>query len=106
MSELKKVRVKFQSFDAKLITLACQRLISELGETGIKIIGPIPLPTTRKIYCVLRSPHVNKNAREHFKIQTHSKILDFYIPTNNLNIRIEMDLDLPSGVTVQVKYLS
>jgi small subunit ribosomal protein S10 len=65
-------------------------------------IGPIPLPTKRKIYCVLRSPHVDKDSREHFETRTHRRIIDIYSPSAK-TIDALMKLDLPSGVDIEVK---
>ena len=60
---------------------SCQRILETVRSTGTEVVGPIPLPTRRRIYCVLRSPHVNKDAREHFEIRTHKRIIDVYRPT-------------------------
>ena len=67
-----------------------------------KGIGPIPLPTKRKIYCVLRSPHVDKDSREHFETRTHRRLIDIYSPSAK-TIDALMKLDLPSGVDIEVK---
>jgi small subunit ribosomal protein S10 len=65
-------------------------------------VGPIPLPTKRRIYCVLRSPHVNKDAREHFEIRTHKRLIDLYSPSEQTmdNLR---NIDLSAGVDVEIK---
>ena len=70
--------------------------------TSASAIGPIPLPTKRKIYCVLRSPHVDKDSREHFETRTHRRIIDIYSPSAK-TIDALMKLDLPSGVDIEVK---
>ena len=70
--------------------------------TAASAIGPIPLPTKRKIYCVLRSPHVDKDSREHFETRTHRRIIDIYSPSAK-TIDALMKLDLPSGVDIEVK---
>lgn len=64
-------------------------------------MGPVPMPTNRKIYCVLRSPHVDKTAREHFEIRIHKRIIDIYDPSSQ-TIDSLMKLDLPSGVDISV----
>jgi len=64
-------------------------------------MGPVPMPTRRKIYCVLRSPHVNKDAREHFEIRIHKRIIDIYEPSSQ-TIDSLMKLDLPSGIDISV----
>ena len=66
------------------------------------VAGPIPLPTKRRIYCVLRSPHVDKKSREHFEIRTHKRIIDIYEPTQQTTEELSR-LDLPAGVDIEVK---
>jgi small subunit ribosomal protein S10 len=65
-------------------------------------MGPVPMPTKRKIYCVLRSPHVDKDSREHFEVRIHKRIIDVYEPTSK-TIDSLMKLDLPSGIDIDVK---
>ena len=67
-----------------------------------KVAGPIPLPTKRRIYCVLRSPHVDKKSREHFELRTHKRIIDIYEPTQQTTEELSR-LDLPAGVDIEVK---
>jgi len=78
---LHKLRIRLRAYDPHLVDEACTQLISLAEETGTSTIGPIPLPTKRRIYCVLRSPHVNKDAREHLEIRTHVRLLDLVDPT-------------------------
>lgn len=70
--------------------------------TGATVSGPIPLPTRKRIYCVLRSPHVNKDSREHFEIRTHQRLIDIK-DISSMTVDKLMQLDLPAGVDVQVK---
>jgi len=70
--------------------------------TGAKVAGPVPLPTRKRIYCVLRSPHVNKDSREHFEIRTHQRLMDIS-DLSSMTVDRLMQLDLPAGVDVQVK---
>ena len=72
------------------------------SRTDSLTMGPIPLPTRRKIYCVLRSPHVNKDSREHFEVRVHKRIIDVYDPSSK-TIDALMKLELPSGVEVEIK---
>lgn len=76
-----RIRIRLQSYDHKLLDNACQQIINEVEKTQSKVVGPIPLPTKKRVYCVLRSPHVNKDAREHFEIRIHKRVLDIY-PTS------------------------
>jgi small subunit ribosomal protein S10 len=73
-----------------------------VNRTQAHAVGPIPLPTKRRIYCVLRSPHIDKDSREHFQIRTHRRIIDIYQPQSK-TIDALMKLDLPAGVDIEVK---
>jgi len=97
-----KIRIKLKSYDPKLLNASCNKIIDTVDRTEAKAIGPIPLPTKRKIYCVLRSPHVDKDSREHFEIKSHSKIIDIYEPSSN-TIDSLMKLNIPAGVDIEVK---
>ena len=97
-----KIRIKLKSYDTSLINLSCDKIIETASRTESLTMGPIPMPTRRKIYCVLRSPHVNKDSREHFEARTHKRIIDVYDPSSK-TIDSLMKLDLPSGVHIEVK---
>jgi small subunit ribosomal protein S10 len=97
-----KIRIKLKSYDTSLINLSCDKIIETASRTESLTMGPIPMPTRRKIYCVLRSPHVNKDSREHFETRTHKRIIDVYDPSSK-TIDSLMKLDLPSGVHIEVK---
>ena len=97
----KKLRIALKAYDSGLLTSSCQQILEAVGNENIKAVGPIPLPTRRRIYCVLRSPHVNKDAREHFEIRTHKRIIDIYQP--NLEIMQNLRaLDLSAGIDVEI----
>ena len=97
-----KVRIKLKSFDHTLVDQSAERIVKTVKNSGAIVSGPIPLPTKRKIYCVLRSPHVDKDSREHFETRTHRRIIDIYSPSAK-TIDALMKLDLPSGVDIEVK---
>ena len=97
-----KIRIKLKSYDTSLINLSCDKIIETASRTVCLTLGPIPMPTRRKIYCVFRSPHVNKDSREHFETRTHKRIIDVYDPSSK-TIDSLMKLDLPSGVHIEVK---
>ena len=98
----KKIRIKLESFDYELLNFSCEQILNKIQATNSKIIGPIFLPTKKRIYCVLSSPHVNKNAREHFEIRIHKRILDIY--PLDLSIRKSLiTVNLPSGVKSTIK---
>nr|YP_009550260.1 ribosomal protein S10 [Tisochrysis lutea]YP_009873653.1 ribosomal protein S10 [Isochrysis galbana]AUM82562.1 ribosomal protein S10 [Tisochrysis lutea]QKW88536.1 ribosomal protein S10 [Isochrysis galbana] len=102
--QLQKLRIALKAYETSLLNESCTQILEAVEKGGIKAIGPIPLPTKRRIYCVLRSPHVNKDAREHFEIRTHKKIIDIYKPTDAVmeNLR---KLDLSAGVDIEIKSL-
>ena len=103
MSEIKeKIRIKLESFDHKLLNESCDQILEKVNQTDSKVVGPIPLPTQKRIYCVLRSPHVNKDAREHFEIRVHKRVIDIYPSSVNTAHSI-VNINLPSGVTTTIK---
>ena len=101
---IQKLRIALKAYETSLLNDSCTQIINAVETGGVKAIGPIPLPTKRRIYCVLRSPHVNIDAREHFEMRTHKKIIDVYKPTDDVmeNLR---KLDLAAGVDVEIKSL-
>ena len=102
MGKKNKIRIKLKGYNPNLLTESCKTIINTANRTNTKIIGPIPLPTKRKIYCVLRSPHVDKDSREHFEIRSHSRIIDIYEPISQ-TIDALMKLNIPAGVDIEVK---
>lgn len=97
-----KIRIKLKSYDYHLLTLSCNTILNTANSTNAKLIGPIPLPTKKKIYCVLRSPHVDKDSREHFEIRSHSRIIDIYEPSSK-TIDALMKLNIPAGIDIEIK---
>jgi small subunit ribosomal protein S10 len=97
-----KIRIRLKSYDTSLLNLSCEKIIDTASRTESLTMGPIPIPTKRKIYCVLRSPHVNKDSREHFETRTHKRIIDVYEPSSK-TIDSLMKLDLPSGIDIDVR---
>lgn len=85
-----------------LIEDSCKQIMDAARNTNAKTMGPVPLPTKKRVYCVLKSPHVNKDARFHFEIRTHQRLIDILYPTAQ-TIDSLMQLDLPAGVDVEVK---
>ncbi|TXI34984.1 MAG: 30S ribosomal protein S10 [Candidatus Moraniibacteriota bacterium] len=97
-----RIRVKLKSFDHRVIDEAAAKIVDTAIQTGARIIGPVPLPTRRKLMVVLASPHVDKNARDHFQILTHKRLIDIEKPTGK-TIDALMHLELPAGVGIEVK---
>lgn len=98
----KKVRIKLKTYDIKLLNLSCASIIESINRTEAVVIGPISMPMKRRIYCLLRSPHVDKDSREHFEIRVHTKLIDVYKPSTQ-TIDALMKLNIPSGVDVEVR---
>jgi small subunit ribosomal protein S10 len=97
-----KFRIKLKSFDYNLVDKSAEKIVRTVKSTGAVVSGPIPLPTEKKIYTVLRSPHVNKKAREQFQLCSYKRLIDIYSSTTK-TIDALMKLDLPSGVEVEIK---
>jgi small subunit ribosomal protein S10 len=93
-----KIRVRLESFDHQLLVSSCQKIVNILQNTPLNSIGVITLPTKKRIYCVLRSPHVNKDSREHFEIRVHKRILEIYYDPELPVFDLLSKADLPSGV--------
>ena len=94
---LQKIRIKLIAYDHRLLDLSAQEIVETAKKTGAGIAGPIPLPTKREIFTVLRSPHVDKKSREHFEMRTHKRLIDILDPTPK-TVDSLMRLDLPAGV--------
>ncbi|KAL0924784.1 hypothetical protein M5K25_005642 [Dendrobium thyrsiflorum] len=97
-----KIRIKLRSYWVPLIEDSCKQILEAARSTNAKTMGPVPLPTKKRVYCVLKSPHVHKDARFHFEIRTHHRLIDIMYPTAQ-TIDSLMQLDLPAGVDVEVK---
>jgi small subunit ribosomal protein S10 len=102
MNRAAKIRIKLKSFDHKLLDRSALEIVETAKRTGARVAGPVPLPTHISRYCVLRSPHVDKNSREHFEVRTHKRLVDILDPTQQ-TIDALMKLDLASGVEVEIK---
>nr|YP_009774019.1 30S ribosomal protein S10 [Caulacanthus okamurae]QIZ74636.1 30S ribosomal protein S10 [Caulacanthus okamurae] len=102
LTKKSKIRIKLKSYNHYLLTQSCNTIINTTKRTNVNSIGPIPLPTKRKIYCVLRSPHVDKDSREHFEIRSHARIIDIREPSSQ-TIDSLMKLNIPAGVDIEIK---
>lgn len=97
-----RIRVCLKAYDHKLIDVSSEKIVETAKRTDAKVLGPIPLPTKRRVYCVLRSPHVDKKSREHFEMRTHKRIIDIYEPTQATMEELRR-LDLPAGVDIEAR---
>ncbi|RLC49063.1 MAG: 30S ribosomal protein S10 [Candidatus Cloacimonadota bacterium] len=97
-----RIRIRLKSYDYSLLDKSVGEIISSTKNTGAKIKGPIPLPTKKQIYTVLRSPHVDKKSREQFEMRTHKRIIDIENPTPKTTEAIKR-LNIPAGVYIEIK---
>jgi len=97
-----KIRIKLKSYDHNLVDKSAEKIVKTVKSTGAVVSGPIPLPTHKRIYTVLRSPHVNKKAREQFELCAYKRLLDIYSSSSKA-VDALMKLELPSGVDVEIK---
>lgn len=97
-----KIRIRLKSYDYRIIDETCQKIVDTAVKTGAGIVGPVPLPTKKQIFVVNKSPFIDKDAREHFGLKIHKRLIDIVNPTNQ-TIDSLMHLELPAGVEVEVK---
>ncbi|MBD3387239.1 30S ribosomal protein S10 [candidate division KSB1 bacterium] len=97
-----KIRIKLKAYDHRLIDKSTEKIINTAKQTGAMISGPIPLPTKRSVYTVLRSPHVDKKSREQFEIRVHKRLIDI-LNSSSKTVDALMKLELPAGVDVEIK---
>ena len=96
------IRIRLKSFDHRMIDKSAADIVRTAKNTGARISGPVPLPTKRSVYTVLRSPHVDKKSREQFETRIHKRLIDI-MDTTPQTIDSLMKLDLPAGVEVEIK---
>ena len=97
-----KIRIRLKAYDHRILDQSTSEIVETAKRTGASVVGPIPLPTVRNRWTVLRSPHVDKKSREQFEIRTHKRLLDILQPTPE-TVDALMKLDLPAGVDVEIK---
>jgi len=97
-----RIRVRLKSYDHRVIDESGEKIVRAALTTGAKVVGPVPLPTSRKLITVTTSPHTDKDAREHFQILVHKRLIDILDPTQK-TIDSLSHLDLPAGVDIEIK---
>jgi small subunit ribosomal protein S10 len=97
-----KIRIRLKAYDSRILDQSATEIVDTARRTGARVHGPIPLPTVKNRWTVLRSPHVDKKSREQFEIRTHKRLLDILEPTPE-TVDALMKLDLPAGVDVEIK---
>jgi small subunit ribosomal protein S10 len=97
-----KIRIKLKAFDHWLIDQAASQIVETAERTGAAVAGPVPLPTHIRKFCVIRSPHIDKNSQEQFEIRTHRRLIDIQEPSAR-TVDALMRLNLPAGVDIEIK---
>ncbi len=97
-----KIRIRLKAYDHKALDQSSVKIVETAKRTGAMVSGPIPLPTEKKIFTILRSPHVNKDSREQFEMRTHKRLIDIVNPTDK-TVDALRKLELPSGVAIEIK---
>lgn len=102
MSVNQKIRIRLKAFDHQVLDESAGRIVESAKRSGAIVSGPIPLPTEKEVYTILRSPHVNKDSREQFELRTHKRLIDILAP-NNRTMEALMKLEMPAGVNIEIK---
>ncbi len=102
MMAKQKIRIRLKAYEHRILDQSAEKIVETAKRTGASVSGPIPLPTERSLYTVLRSPHVYKDSREQFEMLTHKRVIDIINPTPK-TVDALTKLDLPSGVDIEIK---
>ena len=97
-----KIRIILKAFDHRVLDLSARQIVEAAERTGAAVAGPVPMPTSIRRFCVIRSPHIDKNSREHFEIRTHKRLIDILEPTTK-TIDSLTRLQVPAGVDISIK---
>jgi len=97
-----KIRIRLKAYDHEAIDASARKIVETVTRTGARVVGPVPLPTEKNIYCVIRSPHKYKDSREHFEMRTHKRLIDILDPTPK-TVDALMRIDLPASVDVNIQ---
>jgi small subunit ribosomal protein S10 len=97
-----KIRIKLKSYDHSLVDKSSEKIVKAVKATGAVVVGPIPLPTKKEKFTMLKSPHVNKKARDQYQLCTYKRLVDIY-SNSSKTVDALMKIELPSGVDVEIK---
>ena len=97
-----KIRIRLKSYDHEVIDSSARKIVETVTRAGASVVGPVPLPTEKNVFCVIRSPHKYKDSREHFEMRTHKRLIDIVDPTPKA-VDSLMRLDLPADVNIEIK---
>lgn len=98
----KKLRIRLKAYDHKALDQSAAKIVETARRNGAEVSGPVPLPTEKNVYTILRSPHVNKDSREQFEMRTHKRLIDVLQP-NPKAIDAIVKLEIPAGVSIEIK---
>jgi len=96
------IRIRLKGYEHTQLDRSAVSIVETAQRTGAEVVGPVPLPTERNIYCVVRGPFKDKDSREHFEIRTHKRLIDIKKPTPK-TVDSLMRLDLPAGIDIEIK---
>ena len=102
MAVKEKIRIKLKAYDHRVLDQSVQEIVATAKKTGAKVIGPIPLPTDKTLYTILRSPHADKKSQDQFQMLVHKRLIDIMNPTQQTTNALKK-LSLPAGVHVEIK---
>jgi len=97
-----KIRIRLKAYDHRVLDQAAEKIVQSVAKTGSKVSGPIPLPTEKQVYTILRAVHKYKDSREQFEMRTHKRLIDILEP-NSKTVDSLMRLNLPAGVDIEIK---
>ncbi|MBI4317139.1 MAG: 30S ribosomal protein S10 [Chloroflexi bacterium] len=97
-----RIRIRLKAYDHRILDQSAQQIVETAERMGAQVAGPVPLPTKTEKYCVIRSPHIDKDSREQFEIRTHKRLIDILEPTPK-TVNALMSLNLPAGVDIEIK---
>ncbi len=98
----RKIRITLKAYDHRILDQSAEQIVETAERTGAAVAGPVPLPTEIKKFCVIRSPHIDKDSREQFEMRTHKRLIDILEPTSK-TVDTLMRLQLPAGVDIEIK---
>jgi small subunit ribosomal protein S10 len=102
MAARQKIRIKLRAYDHEIIDQSARKIVETVMKSGATVHGPVPLPTRIEKFTVIRSPHKDKDSREHFEMRTHKRVIDLIDPTPRTVDSLQR-LDLPAGVDIEIK---
>lgn len=102
MAKRQRIRIRLKAYDHRLLDQSARRIVETAEQTGVAVVGPVPLPTKIEKFCVQRSTFIDKDSREQFEIRTHRRLIDVLEP-NTKTIETLMKLNLPAGVDIEIK---